>query len=89
MKHPLSRLTLSNPMDYTVHGILQARILKWEAIPFSRGSSQPRNLNRGLLLCRWILYQLSYQGSPYIQNKNKPTDIENKFIVTKRERGEG
>ena len=30
-------------MDYTVHGILQARILEWVAFPFSRGSSQPRN----------------------------------------------
>ena len=29
-------------MDYTVHGILQARKLKWVAIPFSKGSSQPR-----------------------------------------------
>jgi len=29
-------------MDYIVHGILQARILEWVAIPFSRGSSQPR-----------------------------------------------
>ena len=35
-------LTLCNPMDYTVHGILQARILEWVAFPFSRGSSQPR-----------------------------------------------
>ena len=26
-------LTLCNPMDYTVHGILQARILEWVAIP--------------------------------------------------------
>ena len=33
-----------NPMDYTVHGILQARILEWVAIPFSTGSSQPRDL---------------------------------------------
>ena len=32
------------PMDSTVHGILQARILKWVAFPFSRGSSQPRDL---------------------------------------------
>ena len=32
-------LTLCNPMDYTVHGILQARILEWLAFPFSRGSS--------------------------------------------------
>ena len=38
-----SRLTLCNPMDYTVHGILQARILEWIAFPFSRGSSQPRD----------------------------------------------
>ena len=29
-------------MDYTVHGIPQARILEWVAFPFSRGSSQPR-----------------------------------------------
>ena len=29
------------PMDYTVHKSLQARILEWIAIPFSRGSSQP------------------------------------------------
>ena len=36
-------LTLCNPMDYTVHGILQARILEWVAISFSRGSSQPRD----------------------------------------------
>ena len=30
-------------MDYTVHGLLQARILEWVAFPFSRGSSQPRD----------------------------------------------
>ena len=28
---------------YTVHGILQVRVLEWVAFPFSRGSSQPRN----------------------------------------------
>ena len=94
-------------MDYTVHGILQARILEWVAFPFSRGSFQPRDqtqvsltlqadsllaepqgkakktgmsslsllqwifptqeLKQGLLHCRWILYQLSYQGSPLIE----------------------
>ena len=36
-------LTLCNPMDYTVHGILQVRILEQVAFPFSRGSSQPRD----------------------------------------------
>ena len=35
--------TLWDPMDYTVHGILQARILEWVAVPFSRESSQPRD----------------------------------------------
>ena len=30
-------------MDYTVHGILYARILEWVAFPFSRRSSQPRD----------------------------------------------
>ena len=36
-------LTLCDPMDYTVHGILQARVLEWVAFHFSRGSSQPRD----------------------------------------------
>ena len=35
--------TLCDPTDYTVHGILQARILEWVAFPFSRESSQPRD----------------------------------------------
>ena len=34
---------LCNPMDYTVHGILQARILEGVAFSFSSGSSQPRD----------------------------------------------
>ena len=38
--------TLCDPMDYTVPGILQARILEWVAFPFSRGFSQPRNQTR-------------------------------------------
>ena len=36
-------LTLCDPMDCTVQGILQARLLEWVAFPFSRGSSQLRN----------------------------------------------
>ena len=38
-----SCLTLCDPMNYTVHGILQARILEQVSFPFSRGSSQPRD----------------------------------------------
>ena len=101
---------LCDPMDYTVHVILQARKLEWVAFPFSRGSSQTRGWtqvshitsrffaswatreaqeywsglpipspvdlltqesNQGLLHCRQILYQLSYQGSPF----HPPNDI--------------
>ena len=58
-----SCLTLCNPMDYTVHGILQARIPEWLAIPFSRGFFPTQGSNQGILHCRWILYQLSYEGS--------------------------
>ena len=36
-------LTLCDPIDYIIHGILQVRILKWLAVPFSEGSSQPRD----------------------------------------------
>ena len=39
----LSHVPLCNPMASTVHGILQAGILEWVAILFSRGSSQPRD----------------------------------------------
>ena len=42
-----SSLTLCDPMNCSpsgssVHGILQAKILEWVAIPFSKGSSRPR-----------------------------------------------
>ena len=46
LKVTQSCLTFCNPMDYIVHGILQARILEWLACPFSRGSSQPRDLTQ-------------------------------------------
>ena len=50
-----SRLTLCDPMDCgppgsSVHGILQARILERIAMPFSRGSSSPRDRTRSLAL---------------------------------------
>ena len=58
--------TLWNLMDYTVHGILQARILEWAAFPFSRGSYQPRDRTQ-VSRCGWILYQLSHNGSPVLE----------------------
>ena len=60
-------------MDYSlpgssVHGILQARIMEWVAMPFSRGSSQPRDWTRishtgNLILYHWATRELS----PYFQ----------------------
>ena len=60
--------TLCDPMDcslpvFSVHGILQARILEWVAISFSRGSSQPRDGSQVSCICRQVLYHLSHQGS--------------------------
>ena len=65
LKVAQSCLTLCDPMDYTVHGILQARILEWVAVPFSRGSSQLRDWTQlswiaGRFLTSWV----SHQGSP-------------------------
>ena len=67
-----SCLTLCNPMDYTlpgssVHGILQTRTLEWAAMPFSRGSSPPRD--RTCISCvscvgSQVLDLLSHQGNP-------------------------
>ena len=34
-------LTLCDPVDYTIHGILQARVVEWVAFPFSRGLPNP------------------------------------------------
>ena len=47
--------TLCDPVDCSlpgssVHGILQARILEWVAISFSRGSSRPRDRTRVSLI---------------------------------------
>ena len=61
--------TLCDPMDCSLPGssvleILQARILEWIAIPFSRRSSWPRDLNHvswDSCIGRWILYCLSNQ----------------------------
>ena len=102
-------------MDYTVHGILQARILEWVAFPFSRCSSQhhiaggfftswatkedqeygvgslfllqqiflTQESKQGLLHCRRILYQLSYQETP------PPPRLQLVCKLVPKHRGEG
>ena len=114
--------TVCDPMDYSVPGILQARILECVAFPFSRKSSHPRDQtqvshiaadsssaeppgklkntgvgslsllqeifptqgsNPNLLNCRWILYQLSYQGSPiqHSQLSQAPLGFKSRFPI--------
>ena len=59
-----SCLTLCDPMDCSppgssVHGVFQARILQWFAIPSSRGSAQPRDqtcISYVSCIGRWVLY---------------------------------
>ena len=60
---------LCDPMDCSlpgssVHGIFQARILKWVVTTFSRGSSPPRDWTCVSFIGRWVLYPLNHQGSP-------------------------
>ena len=79
-------LTLCNPMDCSlprssIQGILQARTLEWVAIPFSRGSSWPRD--QGLPNCRQILYCLSHQGSPgfpEMENEHLPSFLPSSLL---------
>ena len=65
MKVTQSYPALWDTTDCIVHGILQARILDWVAIPFFWGSSQPRDQSR-FTHPRQILYQLSHKGIPRI-----------------------
>ena len=51
------------PSGSSVHEILQASILEWVAIPFSRGSSQPRDQTQVSCIERQILYHLSHLGN--------------------------
>ena len=62
-----SCLTLCDPMDCSpsgssVHGILQPRILEWTIIPFSRGSSWPRDWTLISCIGKKIIYHLSHTG---------------------------
>ena len=71
--------TLCNPVDYTVHGILQARILEWVTFPFSRGSSQPRDrtqvsLIAGGFFTSWVVRgtQEYWSGWPILSPSDFP-----------------
>ena len=66
-------LTLCDPMDCIVHGILQARILS-----LLQGMFPTQGLNPGLQHCRQILYQLSHKG---MSSKGKFINTESKSMA--------
>ena len=66
-----SHVWLCNPLDCSppgssVHGILQARILEWVAVPSSRGSSQPRNWTQVSWIAGRFFTSWATKGSPRI-----------------------
>ena len=63
VKVPQSCQTLCDHMDYTVHGILKARILKWVAFPFFGGFSQPRDRTHASCIAVGFFTSSSLQGS--------------------------
>ena len=65
-----SCLTLCDPVDSSVYGILQARILEWIAIPYSRASSWPRGRTRvsciaGRFFTAWVTREVLFPDSSY------------------------
>ena len=76
----LSCVWLCDPMVYTVHGILQARMLEWVAVPFSRGSSQPRDQTQvscitGRFFTSWATREAQeyWSGQPIPSPADLPT----------------
>ena len=74
-----SCLTLSNtmgcsPPGSSVHGILQARVLEWVAMPSSRGSSLPRD---GI----WISYSSCIGRRFFTTSTTKLKEVSNKWKV--------
>ena len=92
-----SCLVLCDPTDcslpgFSVLGNLQARILGWVAIPFSKRSSWLRDWTRvsiiaGGFFTVWATRKPRYKCT-YLQNRNRITDVKNKLMATKMESGE-
>ena len=69
-----SCVRLCDPMDYSlagssVHGILQASILEWVAISFSKGSSQPTSLMSLTLVGRFFTTTATWEAPVYYGNR--------------------
>ena len=74
-----------SPVGYSVCRIIQAKILDWIAIPFSRGIFLTQELKLGLLHCRWLLYHLSLSDT-YEPESYKPVSSFRKCLVTRRKK---
>ena len=81
----------------SVHGILQARILGWVAIPFSREFSQPRDWTQvsciaGGFFSVWATRELSHlkkkkkRANAICSNVDGPRDYHTQWIKSERER---
>ena len=73
-------LTLCNPIDYSppgssVHAIFQARILEWVAMPYSRGSSWPRDQTQVSLIVERFFTIWATSVTQFIFEKNLNTYI--------------
>ena len=82
-----SYLILCDPMDcsspgFSVHEILQARILEWVALSSSRGSSVP-GVEPLSCISRWVLYHQRHLGSPQEVHKCQARDILAKYQTKK------
>ena len=82
MKVAQSCLTLCDPMDYTVYGILQARTLEWVAVPFSRDlpnpGIKPKSLTEKVQNIIFIVSRLSFLSVTPILNpecRNNPVTM--------------
>ena len=64
---------LPSPPGSSVHGILQAKVLEWVAMPSSRGSSQPRDGTHisSISSTAGRFFKLNHQGSPYYGSPSK------------------
>ena len=80
MKVAQSCLTLCDPMDHTVHGILQARVGSPSLL---QGIFPTQGSNPDLPHCRQILYRLSHQGSPgiYPEKTLSPKDTGSPMVT--------
>ena len=88
-----SCLTLYGPLDYRVHGVLQARVLEWVPFPFSRRSSQPRDQTqashtdflpgkpqRSPKILEWVAYPFS-SGSSQLRSQTGVSCIAGRFFT--------